>query len=84
MKFSTQVFPSLVRSIGIYIVISENIKFENGDLVLEATCHNPVTRSEVGAACDNFNHMPLSIPPVGSHVTVTGTYVLDTRKNNWD
>jgi hypothetical protein len=65
------------------LINQANIKFENGDLVLEAICQNPVSRPEVGGACDNFNHPPLSIPPVGSHITVTGSYVLDTRNNNW-
>lgn len=65
------------------LINQANIKFENGDLVLEAICQNTVSRSEVGSACDNFNHPALSIPPVGSHVTVTGSYVLDTRNNNW-
>jgi hypothetical protein len=65
------------------LINQANIKFENGDLVLEVICQNPVSRSEVGSACDNFNHPALSIPPVGSHVAVTGSYVLDTRNNNW-
>ena len=65
------------------LINQANTKFENGDLVLEAICQNPVSRPEVGSACDNFNHPPISIPPVGSHVAVTGPYVLDTRNNNW-
>jgi len=65
------------------LINQANIKFENGDLVLEAICQNTVSRSEVGSACNNFNQPTLSIPPVGSHVRVTGSYVLDTRNNNW-
>ncbi len=65
------------------VINHANTKFENVDLVLEAICQNPVSRPEVGAACNNFNHPLISIPPVGSHVTVTGTYVLDTRNNDW-
>src|SRR5215469_12138884 len=65
------------------LINQANTKFENGDLVLEAISQNPVSRPEVGSACDNFNHPPISIPPVGSHVAVTGSYVLDTRNNNW-
>jgi len=65
------------------LINQANIKFENGDLVLEAICQNTVSRSEVGSACDNFNHPTLIIPPVGSYVRVTGSYVLDTRNNNW-
>jgi hypothetical protein len=65
------------------LINQANIKFENGDLVLEVICQNPVSRPEVGSACNNFNHPLISIPPVGSHVAVTGSYVLDTRQNNW-
>jgi hypothetical protein len=65
------------------LINQANTKFQNGDLVLEAICQNPVSRPEVGSACHNFNHPPISIPPVGSHVAVTGSYVLDTRNNNW-
>jgi hypothetical protein len=65
------------------LINQANIKFENGDLVLEVICQNPVSRPEVGSACNNFNHPPISIPPVGSHVSVTGSYVLDIRNNNW-
>jgi len=65
------------------LINQANIKFENGDLVLEVICQNPVSRPEVGSACNNFNHPPISIPPVGSHLAVTGSYVLDTRNNNW-
>jgi hypothetical protein len=38
------------------LINQANFKFENGDLVLEAICQNAVSRSEVGSACDNFNH----------------------------
>jgi len=65
------------------LINQANIKFENGDLVLEVICQNPISRPEVGSVCNNFNHPPISIPPVGSHVAVTGSYVLDTRNNNW-
>lgn len=65
------------------LINQANIKFENGDLVLEVICQNPVSRPEVGSACNNFNYPPINLPPVGSHVAVTGSYVLDTRNNNW-
>ena len=38
------------------LISQANTKFENGDLVLEAICQNPVSRPEVGSACNNFNH----------------------------
>lgn len=49
---------------------------EHGDLVLEPVCELPVTQADAVSACAGY-HNPLLVPPVGSHVTVTGAYVLD-------
>jgi len=49
---------------------------ERGDLVLEPVCELPVTQADAVAACTGY-HNPLIVPPVGSHVTVTGPHVLD-------
>jgi len=35
------------------LINQANIKFENGDLVLEAICQNTVSRSEVGSELSN-------------------------------
>jgi hypothetical protein len=34
------------------------------------------------AACKNFKSK-ITIPPVGSHVAITGTYVQDTNHAKW-
>lgn len=49
---------------------------EHGDLVLELVCELPVTQADAISACAGY-HNPLVIPPVGSHVSVTGPHVLD-------
>ena len=34
------------------------------------------------SACQNF-HQGIDIPPVGSHIQVTGSYVLDKEHSEW-
>src|SRR5216683_953278 len=46
-------------------------------LVTEAICVYPVSQADAVAACQDFTP-GLVIPPVGDHVAITGTYVLDT------
>lgn len=59
----------------------KNIKSKKGNLVIEAVCINKITDAKVGDACKGYvNHIKL--PAVGSHVRVTGTYVIDTH-NGW-
>jgi hypothetical protein len=64
------------------LVNSANIKGQLGDLVLEPICVNPVTQPDAVSACQNF-HENISIPPVGSHVQVIGSYVLDNQHGGW-
>ncbi len=49
---------------------------EHGDLVVEPVCELPVSQADAQAACTGY-HNPLVIPPLGSHVSVRGAYVLD-------
>jgi hypothetical protein len=49
---------------------------QGGALVLEPVCEGPVTQSDAVAACAAY-HNPLVVPPVGSHVEVSGPWVLD-------
>jgi hypothetical protein len=57
------------------VINNENITRQDGDLVVEPVCENPVTQPDVVAACRDF-HSDAAVPPVGSHVTVVGSYVL--------
>jgi hypothetical protein len=49
---------------------------EEGDLVLEPVCVNQPTQVDADQACAGFTN-PLTIPPVGSHVSASGAWVLD-------
>ena len=49
---------------------------ELGDLVLEPVCVDRPTQADAVSACTGYSN-PLSIPPVGSHISVTGPWVLD-------
>lgn len=59
-----------------------NVMYQHGYLVLEPVCQSTVTQSDAKSACMNFKST-LTIPPKGSHVTVTGTYVLDLQHDSW-
>ncbi len=56
---------------------AENMSQQGGDLILEPVCENPITQADAVAACQGY-HNPLVLPPVGSHVSVMGPFVLDT------
>jgi hypothetical protein len=64
------------------LINSANIKNQLGDLVVEPICVNKVTQADAVSACQNF-HQNISIPPIGSHVNITGSYVLDKEHGNW-
>jgi hypothetical protein len=42
----------------------------------------PVTQADAKAACKGF-HSGVTIPPVGSHVSITGTWVQDMEHAKW-
>jgi len=53
-----------------------NTAFQHGDLVIEAVCQHRVIQPDATSACAGF-HGTVKIPLVGTHVEVTGVYVLD-------
>jgi hypothetical protein len=59
-----------------------NIKNQNGDLVVEPICQHLVIQPNAFLACFRF-HQNINIPPIGTHVKVTGSYVLDTWHGKW-
>ena len=63
------------------LLTKKNLKKKNGDLVAEIVCANKVKIKKAKAACAGYSN---SIPPpkVGAHVSVTGSYVIDTH-NGW-
>lgn len=55
---------------------------EGGNLVFEVVCRYPVTQADALMACARFrNHT--TIPSVGTHVAIKGTYVQDTEHARW-
>jgi hypothetical protein len=64
------------------MINSANIQNQFGDLVVEPICVNKVTQADAISACQNF-HQNISIPPIGIHVNITGSYVLDKEHGNW-
>jgi hypothetical protein len=63
------------------LLVKRNTKKKGGDLVLEIVCANPPMLKKVKSACVGYTNA-VPIPAVGSHVRVTGTYVLDSH-NGW-
>jgi len=56
---------------------------EGGNLVFEIVCHYTVTQSDARPACEGFaDHT--SIPPPGTHVAITGTFVQEKNHKQWN
>src|SRR3954451_6077655 len=65
------------------LINSANVNGQRGDMVVEPICQHAITESVAAAlACSNFQQN-INIPEVGSHVNITGSYVLDKEHNNW-
>lgn len=59
-----------------------NLSAEGGNLVFEIVCKFQVTQADAKAACANYTDHT-TIPPIGSHVRIVGTYVQDTFHAQW-
>jgi len=60
-----------------------NRSAEGGNLVFEIVCKFRVTQKDAIGACRNFKSS-VALPPVGSHVRITGTFVQDTNHQQWN
>ena len=60
-----------------HLTNKKNAKRQKGNLVLEPICQKRVRQEDAKEACAGFNKF-MNIPPVGTHVAVVGSYVLDT------
>jgi hypothetical protein len=56
---------------------------EDGNLVYEIICRFPVKQKDAKAVCAGF-HDGVVLPPIGSHVRITGRYVQDTFHGQWN
>lgn len=64
------------------LINSVNMVRQKGDLVVEPICQHKVTQEDAKQACKGFSSHVI-VPPVGTHVKVTGTYVLDGKHGGW-
>jgi len=62
-----------------------NMSDENGNLVFEIICRFPVSKTapDAKAACLGYTDH-VTLPPLGSHVKIVGTYVQDTFHGKWN
>jgi len=55
---------------------------EGGNLVFEVVCKYRVKQADAIEACRGYKS-PIVIPPVGTHVCITGSYVQDQEHAKW-
>ena len=55
---------------------------EGGNMVFEVVCKFPVKQADAKPACKGFKSS-VTIPKIGSHVAITGSYVQDTNHAQW-
>lgn len=63
------------------LLTKKNLTKKYGNLVGEIVCANKVHLKRARAACANYTNQ-ISKPVVGTHVKVTGSYVIDSH-NGW-
>lgn len=59
-----------------------NLSAQDGNLVFEIICRYPVRQADAMAPCQGYSDQ-ITLPPVGSHVRILGTYVQDSIRNQW-
>lgn len=65
------------------VINAGNTSDEDGNLVFELVCHYTVTQMDAKPACAGFvDHT--TIPAVGTHVAITGTFVREKNHKHWN
>lgn len=59
-----------------FMVNQANVDQQHGNIVLETICQNPSQLQDAVQSCQGWTSI-VNIPPVGTHVIATGSYVLD-------
>lgn len=59
-----------------------NKTHEGGNLVFEVQCLYPVTQADAKAACAGWKN-PIKIPAVGTHIRITGSWIMDDNHAQW-
>jgi hypothetical protein len=65
------------------LINAGNTSDEGGNLVFEIVCHYTVTQPDAVSACAGFTDHT-TIPSVGSHVAITGTFVTEKNHKKWN
>jgi hypothetical protein len=65
------------------LINAGNTSAEGGNLVFEIVCHYTVTQPDAVSACMGFTDHT-TIPPAGSHVAITGTFVTEKNHQKWN
>lgn len=60
-----------------------NMAKEDSDLVFELVCHFSPRADSAKASCGS-NRDSTVLPPTGSHVAITGTFVQDLNHGKWN
>lgn len=60
-----------------------NTAFQHGDIVVEVICQNPISQENAMQACQNYSNKVFVPSLEGTHVKVTGSYVLDKQHGGW-
>lgn len=63
---------------------SGNRSAQGGNLVYEVVCTHPIQQRDAVASCVLPFRNVIVIPPPGSHVTMRGSLVRDTRHQQWN
>ncbi|HEU5218999.1 MAG TPA: hypothetical protein VFU23_10080 [Gemmatimonadales bacterium] len=65
------------------VINAGNTSQEDGNLVFELVCHYPVSQDDAKPSCAGFKDHTV-IPPVGSHVSITGSFVTEKNHGKWN
>jgi uncharacterized protein YgiM (DUF1202 family) len=60
-----------------------NMSDEGGNLVFEIVCKFKVSQADAIASCPASYHTPVTLPAVGSHVRIVGSYIQETNHAKW-
>jgi uncharacterized protein YraI len=65
------------------LINAGNTSDEGGNLVFEIVCHYNVSQADAKPACAGFKDHTM-IPPIGTHVAVTGSFVQEKNHKKWN
>jgi hypothetical protein len=65
------------------LVNSGNTTYEEGNLVFEIVCYWKPTQADAISACPGTYTNKVIVPPIGSHVEMTGAFVRDENHARW-